>query len=204
MNYVKEAGSGSYEEKKSRFLGAVFPISCREDAQERIMEQRKCHYEARHHCYAYILGEKGEEQRQSDDGEPSQTAGLPILKVLCGAELTDSLLVVSRYFGGTLLGTGGLVRAYTEAAKAALSGAVIVGGVDGFRVRTELPYSLLGKLRFLAESMEIREESAEYGEGIKLSWLVPKERLPLFSDRLRDLSGASLSLAIEKTRWYNP
>ena len=72
MNYVKEAGSGSYEEKKSRFLGAVFPISCREDAQERIMEQRKRHYEARHHCYAYILGEKGEEQRQSDDGEPSR------------------------------------------------------------------------------------------------------------------------------------
>ena len=117
-----EGGTSEVVVKKSRFLGITFPVSTPEEAAEQIAGIRKKYYDARHNCYAYRL--EGAE-KFSDDGEPSQTAGKPMLDVLAGAGLVGALVVVTRYFGGTLLGTGGLVRAYTEAAQEAVKNSKI-------------------------------------------------------------------------------
>ena len=119
-----EGGTSEVIVKKSRFLGITFPVETAEEAALQIAGIRKKYYDARHNCYAYRLTDK---ERFSDDGEPSQTAGKPMLDVLAGAGLTGALVVVTRYFGGTLLGTGGLVRAYTDAAKEAVAKALGVG-----------------------------------------------------------------------------
>ncbi len=203
MRYVQEYARGEYEEKKSRFIGELFPIHSPEEAEEQIAAVRKKYYDARHHCYAYVLGEKDEIKKQSDDGEPSQTAGLPILSVLTGAEIHDALLVVTRYFGGTLLGTGGLVRAYTAAAKDAVENAVLMTAVQGYRASAELEYTLVGKLKYAAEKLGIREESCDYQEKVKAVWLVPEDSLPAFQKQVQALSLGSVTLAIEKARWYN-
>ena len=123
---VYRGGTGEITEKKSRFIADIRPVSTEEEALAFIEEIRKKYWDARHHCYAYILGERGQQSRCSDDGEPSQTAGRPMLDVLTGEGLTDVCAVVTRYFGGTLLGTGGLVRAYSGAVKEGLSQCVLM------------------------------------------------------------------------------
>lgn len=126
MFYVDAGGSGEYIEKKSRFIGELRKVTSPEEAAAFLKETRKAHSDARHHCSAWIIGENREVKHSNDDGEPSGTAGRPILSVLEGAELTNAALIVTRYFGGVLLGTGGLVRAYTEAAKAALAASTLI------------------------------------------------------------------------------
>ena len=164
---------------------------------------RKKYYDARHHCYAYVLGDQYEIVKQSDDGEPSQTAGMPILNVLKGQEIHDALIVVTRYFGGTLLGTGGLVRSYTNGAKAALDAAEILTAVEGYAVRAEIPYTLVGKIKYITESAGITEAGAEYGAAVSMTWHVPAEQLTGFQNQIQELSGGSIVLAIDKHRWYN-
>lgn len=202
MKYVREKSTGEYEEKKSRFFAELFPISSETEAEERLASVRKRYYDARHHCYAYVLGRNCETQKQSDDGEPSQTAGLPILGVLKGEELRDALLVVTRYFGGILLGTGGLVRAYTAAAKEAVRNAVLMEAVCGYRGTAEIDYMLLGRLRYLTERLSIREESTDYTDKVRVSWLIPEEALPSFEKQLEELGHGGISLEIERTQWY--
>lgn len=202
MKYVREKSTGEYEEKKSRFFAELFPISSETEAEERLASVRKRYYDARHHCYAYVLGRNCGTQKQSDDGEPSQTAGLPILGVLKGEELRDALLVVTRYFGGTLLGTGGLVRAYTAAAKEAVRNAVLMEAVCGYRGTAEIDYTLLGRLRYLTERLSIREESTDYTDKVRVSWLIPEEALPSFEKQLEELGHGGISLEIERTQWY--
>ena len=203
MRYIKEYATGEYEEKKSRFIGEIFPIKSEEEAQEHIAAIRKKYYDARHHCYAYVLGDSYETVKQSDDGEPSQTAGMPILNVLKGQEIHDALIVVTRYFGGTLLGTGGLVRSYTNASKAAIENAVVLEAVEGFRVSAEIPYTLVGKIKYFTETEGITESEAEYGNNVNMTWLVPEDKMSLFQNQIQEMSGGSISLAIEKYRWYN-
>ena len=181
MKYVKSYATGEYEEKKSRFIGEVFPIQSVDEAEALIQQVRKKYYDARHHCYAYVLGDQYETVKQSDDGEPSQTAGMPILAVLKGQEIHDALVVVTRYFGGTLLGTGGLVRSYTN----------------------EIPYTLVGKIKYIAESAGITEACADYGAAVSMTWHVPAEQLTGFQNQIQELSGGSIVLAIDKHRWYN-
>lgn len=203
MRYIKEYATGEYEEKKSRFIGEIFPIKSEEEAQEHIAAIRKKYYDARHHCYAYVLGDSYETVKQSDDGEPSQTAGMPILNVLKGQEIHDALIVVTRYFGGTLLGTGGLVRSYTNASKAAIENAVVQEAVEGFRATAEIPYTLVGKIKYFTETEGITESEAEYGNNVNMTWLVPEDKMSLFQNQIQEMSGGSISLAIEKYRWYN-
>lgn len=202
MKYVREKSTGEYEEKKSRFFAELFPISSETEAEERLASVRKRYYDARHHCYAYVLGRNCETQKQSDDGEPSQTAGLPILGVLKGEELRDALLVVTHYFGGILLGTGGLVRAYTAAAKEAVRNAVLMEAVCGYRGTAEIDYTLLGRLRYLTERLSIREESTDYTDKVRVSWLIPEGALPSFEKQLEELGHGGISLEIERTQWY--
>ena len=117
---IYRGGEDEIVEKKSRFIATVVPVNTEEEALEFVEKTRKKYWDARHNCYAYILGDNNEVQRFSDDGEPSGTAGKPILEVITGNECSNCLCVVTRYFGGVLLGTGGLIRAYTNAAKDAL------------------------------------------------------------------------------------
>ena len=131
MKIVYRAGQGEIVEKKSRFIANIFPVHSEEEALAYIEEIRKKHYDARHNCFAYVIGEKNEVMRGSDDGEPSGTAGRPMLEVLLGEELHDVLAVVTRYFGGTLLGTGGLVRAYSAAVKEGLSKTEVIERLSG-------------------------------------------------------------------------
>ena len=203
MKYIKDYATGEYEEKKSRFIGEVFPIKSEEEAQEHINAVRKKYYDARHHCYAYVIGDNYEIMKQSDDGEPSQTAGMPILNVLKGQDIHDALMIVTRYFGGTLLGTGGLVRSYTNAAKAAVDNAVVLSAIQGYRAEAEIPYTLVGKIKYFAETTGITEAEAEYGNNVKMTWLVPEDKLASFQNHIQEISGGSITLAIEKSRWYN-
>lgn len=203
MKYVKSYATGEYEEKKSRFIGEVFPIRSVEEAEALIQQVRKKYYDARHHCYAYVLGDQYEIVKQSDDGEPSQTAGMPILNVLKGEEIHDALIVVTRYFGGTLLGTGGLVRSYTNGAKAALDAAEILTAVEGYAVQAEIPYTLVGKIKYIAENAGITEAGADYGAAVAMTWHVPADQLSGFQNQIQELSGGSIVLAIDKHRWYN-
>ena len=125
IKILYEGGSGELEEKKSRFIANTLPISTQEEAIEFIEKIKKQYWDARHNCYAYVLGDRHEIQRFSDDGEPGGTAGKPMLDVLLGEDIHNIVVVVTRYFGGTLLGTGGLVRAYSGATKEGLAGSVI-------------------------------------------------------------------------------
>lgn len=203
MKYIKDYATGTYEEKKSKFIGEIFPIKSEKEAQEHIAAIRKKYYDARHHCYAYVLGENYETVKQSDDGEPSQTAGMPILNVLKVAEIHDALIVVTRYFGGTLLGTGGLVRSYTNASKAALEASVVLSAVTGYKAMAEIPYTLVGKIKYYTETEGITEAEAEYGNNVKMTWYVPDDKLSAFQNQIQELSGGSITLAIDKHRWYN-
>ena len=116
-----KGGIGEYEEKKSRFIATLEPVSSEEEAAAFIAAIKKKYWDARHNCSAYIIGDDGRKTRCSDDGEPSGTAGRPMLDVLAGEKITNACVVVTRYFGGTLLGTGGLVRAYSAAVKDAIA-----------------------------------------------------------------------------------
>ena len=145
-------GVGEVVEKKSRFIGEIFPAETLEEAEERLLAIRKRYYDARHHCFAAVVGVPGtpeEIRRGNDDGEPGGTAGKPMLEVLDGEDLHNTAVVVTRYFGGTLLGTGGLVRAYSAAVKAAIENATIVTVVSGRKIAFRVSYSDAGKLQYL-------------------------------------------------------
>lgn len=203
IKFLREGGSGEIVEKKSRFIGTAFPVSSEEEALTCISQVRKKYYDARHHCYAYVIGDKNEVMKQSDDGEPSQTAGMPILDVLKKEEIHNALIVVTRYFGGTLLGTGGLVRAYTQGAKAALEASQIMEAIDGYRVTATMNYNLVGKIQYIAGNLSIKEESAEYGADVTLTYLIPKAQLESFQKQVTEASSGTIFLASEACRWYN-
>ena len=132
MKVLLETTTAEIVEKKSRFIANVFYVENENEADARLNEIRKKYYDAKHNCYAYILGKNGENMKSSDDGEPQGTAGHPMLDILKGEGITNCIAIVTRYFGGTLLGTGGLVRAYSESLKAAIKNAKFSNIYDGF------------------------------------------------------------------------
>lgn len=165
---IIEPGTGEIVEKKSRFIGYVRHVETEEEANAFITEIKKKHYDARHNCYAYMIGEENVNFKFSDDGEPSGTAGKPILEVISGNELCNVCVVVTRYFGGTLLGTGGLVRAYTDAAKECIAATQSVkkAMVIPFVVSTN--YTDLGKIQYLFANEGLEIKDSVYGEDVKL------------------------------------
>ena len=163
---VRSIGKGEYTEKKSRFLGEVHPVSTEEEAAAVVAQARKRYYDARHHCYAWILGEDGSVKKASDDGEPSGTAGVPMLKVLDGAGIRNAVVVVTRYFGGTLLGTGGLVRSYTQAAQAALADAQIARMCRCRVIGVEIDYSLLDRVLYYLKQQKVTPYDQVYTDKI--------------------------------------
>ena len=164
-----------FVEKKSRFISYAQPVCSEEEALQFLGSIRKKHYDATHNCYAYILGESMNVQRSSDDGEPSGTAGVPILEVLKKEGITNSIVIVTRYFGGIMLGAGGLIRAYTEGAARGVKAAGTVR-VQPFAVyRLKMDYSFLSKLQYEIPKKDYIIESIEYLEDVTVKILTSSE-----------------------------
>lgn len=189
-----KGGQGEVVEKKSRFIAQLFPIKEEEEALEKIAEIKKKHYDARHNCFAYVLGENYETERCSDDGEPSGTAGRPMLDILTGAGIHNAVAVVTRYFGGTLLGTGGLVRAYSAAMKEALENCVLMEQLSGYRLRIQTDYNEVGKLQYLAKMMELIEVESVYGIEVEMTLLVPEQRIDEVEKAITEKTGGKAKL----------
>ena len=180
-------------EKKSRFIGYIAPVTTEQEAAAFIESVRARHREARHNCYAYRLRQNNL-ARFSDDGEPSGTAGRPILEVLQREDLTDVCVVVTRYFGGILLGAGGLTRAYAKAAKDALDNAGKARMQPFSVLLLECPYPMFERIKLLIEGHEGRIESSDYGAAVTLTFLLPVQKVADFSAALTELSGGQLSV----------
>lgn len=166
-------GEGELIEKKSRFIATTRPVETEEEAAAFIEEIRKQYWDARHHCFAYVLGDWGQIQRCSDDGEPSQTAGRPMLDVLLGEGVRNACVVVTRYFGGTLLGTGGLVRAYSGAAQEGLKHSTVLEKHLGSRIAVTTDYNGIGKIQYLAAQMGLTILDTVYTDQVEVTLMVP-------------------------------
>ena len=173
---VLEGGEGEIVEKKSRFIATVQPVETEEEAVAFIESMKKKYWDARHNCSAFVLGSKNEITRCSDDGEPSGTAGRPMLEVLLGQEVTNVAVVVTRYFGGVLLGTGGLVRAYTKAVQEGLKNSVIATLVYGTKVKIETDYNGIGKLQYILGKASIPILNSEYTDSVSLQVFLLQEQ----------------------------
>lgn len=172
---VYTGGEGEIVEKKSRFIATVRPVESEEEASAFIAEMKKKYWDARHNCSAFVIGTRQELTRCSDDGEPAQTAGRPMLDVLLREGITNVAVVVTRYFGGVLLGTGGLVRAYQAAAQAGLAASVIIEKKPGRKLVIGTDYNGLGKLQYLFAQLGISILDTEYGADVRISVMVPLE-----------------------------
>ena len=185
-----EYGEDEFIEKKSRFIGRIWPVETEEQALARIQEMKKKHYDATHNCWAYIIRDGA--VRFSDDGEPGGTAGMPMLQVLQREGLFNAVCVVTRYFGGILLGAGGLVRAYTKGAKIAVDAA----GKSMKRVWTVLyvpcPYSFYERVRLEVEAFGGIVRKADFGAEVELELLFPEAKTQEFLDRLTDMTAGTV------------
>ena len=184
---VNTEASAEFTEKRSRFIGYIKPVTTKNEAVDFINEIRSKHWDATHNVYAYVLRE-GQTRRYSDDGEPQGTAGIPVLDVLLKEELTDCVVVATRYFGGILLGGGGLVRAYSHTAKIAAD----AGGIAVMRLcslmQTECDYNFYGKLNsFIPECGGI-VDNTDFAENVKLDFRIPADVEQEFNTKLTDIS----------------
>ena len=183
---VYKGGTGEIVEKKSRFIADIRPVESEEEALAFVEEVRKRYWDARHHCYVYIIGDRGQTARCSDDGEPSQTAGKPMMDVLAGEELHNVCAVVTRYFGGTLLGTGGLVRAYSGALKEGLRDCVVVEKKLAYLFDVTTDYNGVGKIQYTAAQAGIDTLDTQYTDKVVFQFLVPFAEEGSFTARLTE------------------
>lgn len=199
---VYEGGEGEIVEKKSRFIAAVKPVSAEDDALAFIESVKKKHWNATHNCFAYVIGERSELARCSDDGEPNGTAGKPMLDVLQGEELRNTAVVVTRYFGGTLLGTGGLVRAYSLAVKAGLASSVIITKIRGVKLRIGTDYTGLGKIQYILGQKGLRILDSEYADNVKLEVLVPENAVEAVRSDITEGTNGQASMEEGERCWF--
>lgn len=199
---IGSVGKGEYTEKKSRFLGEIHPVKDEQEAAEIVAQARKKYYDARHHCYAWILGDDGARKKAADDGEPSGTAGIPMLKVLEGAGIRNAVVVVTRYFGGTLLGTGGLVRSYTNAAQAALADAQIVRMCRCRVIGITTDYSLLDRVLYFLGQEKITPYDQTYTDKVSLTITVEAGDADAVTEKLISLSGGKAEILVLDEGFY--
>lgn len=183
---VYKGGEGEIVEKKSRFIATVVPVHSEEEALKFVEAMKKKYWNATHNCYAYVIGENHELKRYSDDGEPGGTAGKPMLDVLIGEEIHNAAIVVTRYFGGTLLGTGGLVRAYSAAAKQGLASSVIITKNPGVKLRLATDYAGLGKIQYILGQRGIKILDSIYTDKVEIAALVPLDVLEAVKAEIRE------------------
>ncbi|MBR5343472.1 MAG: YigZ family protein [Oscillospiraceae bacterium] len=190
--YFIPSGPGEAElvEKRSRFLGHLRPVETEEEARAFLAEMKKTYYDARHNCWCYRI--RGGPERYSDDGEPQGSAGLPMLEVLRRENVTNAVCVVTRYFGGVLLGTGGLLRAYTQSAKDALDAAGISVVRRWVEALLPCPYAMLERLKQETAAFGGAVAGLDYGADVTMTVLLPEERAEDFFARVYDLSGGKL------------
>lgn len=177
MKIVYKGGEGEIVEKKSRFIATVIPVESEEEALEFIAAMKKKYWNATHNCSAFVVGENYEIQRCSDDGEPQGTAGRPMLDVLLGEEIHNAAVVVTRYFGGTLLGTGGLVRAYSKSVQEGLRQSSIIEKKLGALLQIKTDYNGIGKIQYLLGQRGLTIINSEYTDVVVIETLVPQEQL---------------------------
>ena len=189
-----KGGEGEIVEKKSRFIATLRPIASEEEAAQFLTEIRKKYWDARHHCSAFVLGERGDLTRCSDDGEPSGTAGRPMLDVLTGEGLTGCMAVVTRYFGGTLLGTGGLVRAYGGAVREGLKNCVLLTCIEGVRLVISSDYTDLGKIQYILVEEKATLENTEYTDRVTSTVLLPAADEERVRKKLTDATGGRCTI----------
>lgn len=170
---VYQGGSGEIIEKKSRFIATVQPVESEEDAAAFMNAMKKKYWDARHNCSAFTIGRNHELTRCSDDGEPSGTAGRPMLDVLLREDIHNVAVVVTRYFGGTLLGTGGLVRAYQKSTQEGLAGSVVIEKQSGCMLAIDTDYNGLGKIQYLLAQRNIAVQDTEYTDKVVFRVIVP-------------------------------
>lgn len=188
---VSAFAQDEFIEKKSRFIGHIAPAASEDEAIAFINEMRAKYRDATHNVYAYSLRE-GQIKRASDDGEPQGTGGVPVLNVINGAELVDVCCVVTRYFGGTLLGVGGLVRAYSEGAKIALASAKIKVMAQSADLLLRCDYGFFGKLEYYLNEHGVLVLSTEFGEDVRTAVRIRKEELAAFEHGITELSAGKL------------
>lgn len=172
--YVYKGGQGEITEKKSRFIATVRPVESEDEAVSFINETKKKYWDARHNCSAFVIGKRQELTRCSDDGEPAGTAGRPMLDVLLKENIHNAAVVVTRYFGGVLLGTGGLVRAYQQATKAGLSASEIIEKKDGAVLFIRTDYTGIGRLQYLFAQEKITVMDTAYEADVLVKAVIPE------------------------------
>jgi len=181
-----------FTEKRSTFIGHVWPVETEEEARARIEEMKKKYHDARHNCWCYLL--KDGPMRYSDDGEPQGTAGQPMLGVFQKEGVTNVCCVVTRYFGGVLLGAGGLVRAYTQSAKDALDAAGISAVRRWLEVTVECPYSFLERVKLVCTAQNGIVGDIEYAASVNIHALLPEERVEAFQTQMTELSAGEFTV----------
>lgn len=184
-----EGGEGEIVEKKSRFIATIRPVESEDEAVSFIAEMKKKYWDATHNCSAFTVGENFEISRCSDDGEPAQTAGRPMLDVLLGEEIHNVCAVVTRYFGGTLLGTGGLVRAYSGAVREGLKNCVVVEKKLAEKLKIKTDYSDLGKIQYILAEQGITVLESEYSDTVALTVLAPLSGAQKIKKKLTEGTG---------------
>lgn len=183
-----DGGEGEIVEKKSRFIATIRKCETETEAVAFIEEIKKKYWDARHNCSAFVIGSKGQLTRCSDDGEPSGTAGRPMLEVLLGEEVRNIAVVVTRYFGGTLLGTGGLVRAYSQAVKEGLANCRIGTMRPGCKIRIHTDYNGVGKILYLLGQKGIEPLESSYTQEVSLTVIIPAEEGEDFCKELVEIT----------------
>ncbi|MBQ5320697.1 MAG: YigZ family protein [Oscillospiraceae bacterium] len=198
---IADKVTGEYEEKKSRFIAWAFPIESEEEALKRLSEIKKANVGARHNVFAYRLN--GGIERQSDDGEPSGTGGRPLMDILSGADVYNAMIVVTRYFGGILLGTGGLKRAYIQAAADAFKKAQIIKQSEAYKSEIKIPYSFYDRAEILFREKGAVVAEKNFGEQIDITLITPAETDgELFAELKELLSGTEICSKKEEILYF--
>ncbi len=195
MKTVYSGGEGEIIEKKSRFIATVRPVESEEEAVAFINEMKKKYWDARHNCSAFVIGDRQEISRCSDDGEPAQTAGRPMLDVLLKEEIHNVCVVVTRYFGGTLLGTGGLVRAYQKATQEGLAASVIIDKKLGRKLTIGTDYNGLGKLQYIIAKNDLTTLDTVYTDKVEIILMVPDEKQQNFEKEIIETTSGNADIS---------
>lgn len=199
---IKDEASSQFEEKKSVFIGHVKRVYSEDEAKEFINKIKNEQKEARHNVYAYVIGQNMGIQRYSDDGEPQGTGGVPVLEVIKKNEITDVVVVVTRYFGGILLGKGGLVRAYSKGAAMAVNDGGIVEKVKGAIIDIILEYDMLGKVQYLFEQKLWYIENTDYTDKVKLMVYCEVDKLEEVQSEIIEATNGKCEIIVGDEEYY--
>ena len=197
-----KGGEGELIEKKSRFIATTRPVESEEEALAFIAEMKKKYWDATHNCSAFVIGDRQQIQRCSDDGEPSGTAGRPMLDVILGEDIYNVAVVVTRYFGGVLLGTGGLVRAYSGAVQAGLGASKVIEKHHGISLALTADYTAIGKLQYIAGENQLPILDTEYTDRVIMHLLVTNDQAGRIEKTITEATSGRVKMEKEKELYF--